>query len=136
MGGAVAAAAAAEARRRQQEEEEHMTHYSEADLKENWEFKIVRSTMGAFRKPETLRRLIAEESRAGWVLVEKFDDARVRFKRPISAREGDTALPPEVDPYRSTYGISEGALAALIIAGIFGLIALVGLIGLVVALGA
>jgi hypothetical protein len=85
-GGAAAAAAAAAAARRRQEEEE-MTRYSENDLSEGWEFKILRSNMNAFRKPENLKKYLEEEGRAGWVLVEKFDDNRLRLKRPASAVE-------------------------------------------------
>lgn len=86
MGGTAAAAAAAERRRKQQEEEE-ITRYTEEDLKEGWEFKIVRSNTGAFHSPVTLRKLIEEETQAGWTMLEKFDDSRVRFKRPVSARQ-------------------------------------------------
>ena len=61
--GAVAAAAA---RRRQMmlAEEEDMA-YTQEDLSNDWEFKIVRSESGAFRKPEVLKKLLEEEARAG-----------------------------------------------------------------------
>jgi hypothetical protein len=124
MSGA-AAAAAAEAYRRREEEE--MTKYSDADLREDWEFKIVRSNMAAFRNPEVLRQVCAEEARAGWTLVEKFDNQRLRFKRPLSARAGDAAL--GFDPYRTHYGISSGAFAAVILICTFlGTAVLIGLI--------
>jgi len=80
---------------------EEMTAYTQED----WEFKIVRSDSGVFRKPEVLERLIEEEAQAGWVLLEKFDDNRVRFKRPRSARTRDGFLPDGVDPYRTQYGV-------------------------------
>src|SRR5208283_5486729 len=111
--GAAAAAAAAEAERRRQEEEE-MTKYSDADLQGDWEFKIVRANTMAFGKPDVFRQVCAEEARAGWTLVEKFDDSRLRFKRPISARAGDAGL--GIDPYRSQYGTSSGAIVAVIVA--------------------
>jgi hypothetical protein len=114
-GAAAASAAAAEAeRRRQQEEEEEMTNYSDADLQGGWEFKIVRSNTAAFRNPETLRQVCSEEAAAGWSLVEKFDNQRLRFKRPVSARDGDAGL--TFDPYRTQYGMSQGALAGVILA--------------------
>jgi len=50
--------------------------------------RIVRSDSGAFRKPEILERLIEEEAQAGWVMLEKFDDNRVRFKQSRSTRAG------------------------------------------------
>jgi len=109
------AAAAAEKKRQQQlhTEEENMTQYTQEDLKGDWEFKIVRSESGAFRKPEVLEKLIEEEARAGWVLLEKFDDSRVRFKRPRSARARDGFLPEGVDPYRTRYGAPSARYAVL-----------------------
>ncbi len=111
---AAASAAAAEAERQRQQEEEEMTKYSDADLQGDWEFKIVRSNTAAFRNPETLRQVCAEEAEAGWTLVEKFDNQRLRFKRPVSARAGDAGL--AFDPYRTQYGMSQGALAGVILA--------------------
>ena len=102
-----AGAGAAAERRRQMllaEEEEDMAQYTQDDLQREWEFKIVRSDTAAFRKPEVLNKLIEEEARAGWVMLEKFDDGRVRFKRPRSARARDALLPDDVDPYRTQYG--------------------------------
>ncbi len=106
-----------------------MANYTDADLQGEWEFKIVRSNTAAFRNPEVLRQVCAEEAEAGWVLLEKFDNQRLRFKRPVSARAGDTLR--RFDPYRTYYGISGGALAATIIAvalsvtiGLFGLLIL------------
>ena len=124
------AAAASAAARRQRQEEEEMTAYSEKDLAEGWEFKILRSNMNAFRKPENLKKYLEEESRAGWVLVEKFDDNRLRLKRPASARRGDAAL--NFDPYRTQVGLSDTRMVLLILGIVFG--AIVGVIGLLVLL--
>jgi hypothetical protein len=111
-----AIAAAAEQQRRLREEEEEMTPYSQLDLSQDWEFKILRSCRAAFRQPEELRKYLDEEARAGWVLVEKFDDTRLRLKRPAAARERDGKL--DFDPYRTTIGPSPNAvaLATLLIA--------------------
>ncbi|MEW6403088.1 MAG: hypothetical protein AB1649_14915 [Chloroflexota bacterium] len=95
-----------------------MATYSREDLEGEWEFKIVRSVTGEFKKPEVFNRVRDEESLAGWVLVEKFDDQRLRFKRPVSAQRKDQTLPPHVDPYRTQYGISEGVLAVWIVIAI------------------
>ena len=76
----------------QRKEEELMTPYTPKDLAEGWEFKILRSTTGEFRNPDALRLVLEQEGRVGWTLVEKFDSARVRLKRPASARAGDAAL--------------------------------------------
>ena len=124
MAGAGAAAAAAAARRRMEEEEEQMTPYSRDELENDWEFKIIRSQTGVFRNQATLQKLMEEEARAGWQLVEKFDNSRVRFKRPRSARQRDAQLPAGVDPYRVHYGISEGAFVAVILVVIFGMLGL------------
>ena len=122
---AAGAAAAAAAQRQMQEEEENMTPYSREELEQDWEFKIVRANTGAFGKAATFQALIDEEARAGWVLVEKFDNSRVRFKRPRSARMKDAQLPPEIDPDRTHYGMSEGAFAVAILAVVFGSLGLV-----------
>ena len=111
-----AAAAAAEKRRQMRrlaEEEEDMAKYTQDELGNDWEFKIVRSESGAFRKPEVLRKLIEEEARAGWVMLEKFDDSRIRFKRSRSARNRDALLPPGVDPYHTRYGAPTAQYAVL-----------------------
>jgi hypothetical protein len=115
-GGGVAAAAAAAKRRRQQREEEEMTGYTPEELASGSEFKILRSATAAFRRPEFLRRVLEEEQSAGWTLVEKFDNSRIRLKRPESARaDGGSA---RFDPYRSYVGISETALGLRIVAAI------------------
>jgi hypothetical protein len=111
--GGAAAAAAARRRRMMLAEEEDMARYAQEDLSNDWEFKIVRSESGAFRKPEVLRKLTEEEAQAGWVMLEKFDDRRVRFKRPRSARTRDVLLPPGVDPYRTRYGAPTAQYAVL-----------------------
>jgi hypothetical protein len=126
--GAAAAAAAAAARRRQ-EEEESMTGYSTEDLAGDWEFKILRAVTRQFHDPDKLRKALAEEAQAGWILVEKFDDQRLRLKRPMSAREHDHEL--SIDPYRTTYGMNETTLAIIVI---FCVLTIPLMIGLVIAL--
>jgi hypothetical protein len=130
MPGASGSAAAAARRRRIDEEE--MTNYSREDLADDWEFKIVRSLTAAFRNPATLEKLRQEEAQAGWVMVEKFDNARIRFKRPIRARENDSRLPQGVDPYRTYYGIGNPTFSLAILLVVFGFIVLVFLIALVI----
>ena len=109
---AMAAVAAAERRRKRNLEEEQMTAYRKDDLEQSWEFKILRSATAQFRKPDILNIVLAEESRAGWELLEKFDNERLRFKRPIAGRKGDVNLAAGIDPYRTQYGISESGLVA------------------------
>jgi len=102
--GGVVAAAAAKRRRMLEEMEEDMAQYTEGDLATDWEFKIVRSGSAAFRKPEVLKKLLEEEARTRWVMLEKFDDSRIRFKRRRRDGARDALLSPDVDPYRTRYG--------------------------------
>jgi hypothetical protein len=106
------AAAAAAKRRRDQQEEENMTSYTTDDLN-GWEFKIIRSTFGAFRNPEKVRRALEEEARAGWELFEKFDDSRIRLKRRVEKRKNDSTL--GYDAYRTTFGPPEYAIALIVL---------------------
>jgi hypothetical protein len=105
--------AAAARRRQDEEEEERMTAYNSRDLAEDWEFKILRSVSAAFRSPAKLRRYLDEEAQAGWVLVEKLDDRRIRLKRPASARRKYAGL--DFDAYRTTVGLTEGALVWVVL---------------------
>lgn len=124
VGAAAAGAAAAAARRaKEREEEEYLTMYNNNDLNQEWEFKIVRSSVGAFKNPDKLRQLVLEEAQAGWVMLEKFDDNRVRFRRPRSAAGGDSLA--GIDPYRTNFGMSETALVFVILGAVFGSMALV-----------
>lgn len=120
-----AAAAAAEIIRR---EEEELTKYNEEDLNQNWEFKIVRSYTSAFKKREVFQQVCQEEARAGWILVEKFDDSRIRFKRPPEAKANDRLL--DFDPYRTTYEISSGAFVTTILGVTIGSILFFVILGL------
>jgi hypothetical protein len=126
-GGGAAAAAAAAKRRRERREEEEMTGYTPEELASGSEFKILRSATSAFGRPEFLRQVLEEEKEAGWTLVEKFDNARIRLKRSASARaDGSNTT---FDPYRSHVGISDTALGLRIAAAIvIGLLVLFGAI--------
>ena len=114
-GSMVAIHAAREEQRRLEKEEEEMTQYTREDLEKDWEFKIVRSYSPVFRKPEVFQALLQEESLAGWELVEKLDDRRVRFKRRRDARRRDAALPPGIDPYRTQYGRGDTRILVVMI---------------------
>jgi hypothetical protein len=95
-------------RRREEVEEENLTRYesnTSSDQPKGWEFKILRTGSGGFRGRKVLNKVCAEESQAGWILLEKLDDHRLRFRRPISARDRDSHC--KIDPYRTRYGIAE-----------------------------
>mgnify|MGYP003961494219 FL=1 len=92
-GAHIAATAAAEKQRKIEEaEEEKMTKYNH-DESEKWEYKIVRSESGTFRNPNVLAELVEDEALAGWEMLEKFDNRRIRFRRPVEARKRDAMLP-------------------------------------------
>ncbi len=118
-GGGIAAAVAAKKRREREQEEEQMAGYTQEDLK-GWEFKFVRSFSGKFGNPQFLKKICAEEKEAGWELVEKFDDNRLRFKRRVEERANDQQR--QRDPYRSTIGLSENRMALVIL----GIVLLIG----------
>ncbi|MCP4549440.1 MAG: hypothetical protein GY835_23540 [bacterium] len=81
-----------------------MATYKSDDL-DGWEFKIVRSNTGKFRNYDAVNLLCQEEAQAGWEMVEKFDDQRIRFKRRVEKRSMDSHL--QTDPYRTSVGMSE-----------------------------
>ncbi len=122
MSGAFILLIAAAVKKRKEREEEDMSRYNKADL-EGWEFKIVHSTFGKFNNPGKVQELCEQEARAGWVMLEKFDNYRIRFKRWIEKRSMDQFL--ENDPYNtdaSTTGVSVMLIlgVTLLIAGIIG----------------
>lgn len=115
----------AQQQRKTQEEEEEVT----APAAPEYEYKIIRSAFGVFKKPDKFRAALAEEARCGWELVEKFDDSRVRLRRPVSCRAAD---PTDADPYRTRVGAGEGAMAAwIVLAVLLGVAAVVGVLFLV-----
>ena len=63
------------------------------------------------------------EARAGWVLVEKFDEGRIRLKRRATAKDSDANL--DFDPYRTRVGISEGRLPLMIVLATLGAVGVV-----------
>ena len=88
----------------------------------------MRSATGGFRDPVWLHGILQEEARAGWTIVEKFDDNRIRLKRPAKARAGDATL--GFDVYRTWVGTSQSRLVLYILIGVFGSL---GIIAAVIA---
>lgn len=116
----------AQTQRKTQEEEEEVTAPTAAT---EYEYKILRSQFGVFKKPEKFRAALAEEARFGWELVEKFDDCRLRLRRPVSCRAADAL---GTDPYRIKVGAGEGAMVAwIVLAVVVGVAAVVGFLFLV-----
>jgi hypothetical protein len=94
---------------------EEKMKYSAEDL-EGWEFKIVRTTntWSGFNNPATFQKVVDEESRAGWIFLEKFDNYRIRFKR----KSGQTYPQSGIDPYRTIYGDTYLRYVLILFAGL------------------
>ena len=75
-----------------------------------WEYKIVRASSDLFRNPAIFHKLCREEAEVGWILLEKLDDRRVRFQRPIALRDAPRPNLPPFDPYRTHYGPLSNAM--------------------------
>jgi len=119
---AASATAAARAAALLRQEEEEMTTYENDDLS-GWEFKILRSATGKFKARQFVQQVCAEEAKAGWEMLEKFDDNRIRFKRRIEKRDQDRYL--DADPYRTSVGIGSSRLGFLLAGGILALSGLI-----------
>jgi len=65
-----------------------------------------------------MKGVLDEEARAGWQFLEKFDNYRLRLKRPANARDHDASL--NFDPYRTWIGIGQTKFALLVTAGVLG----------------
>ena len=79
--------------------------YSPADLADDWEFKVIRSQLGLFARRDFRDRVLAEEGRSGWVLLEKLDDNLLRLKRRRKAHPDPEVA--DIDPYRSVVDAAE-----------------------------
>ncbi|MEG4805702.1 hypothetical protein QUB63_34630 [Microcoleus sp. ARI1-B5] len=88
----------------------HPTSDRNSDDLTVWEYKIVRASSDLFRNPAIFHKLCREEAEVGWVLLEKLDDRRVRFKRPIALRDAPRSNLPAFDPYRTHYGPMSNAM--------------------------
>lgn len=82
------------------------------------EYKVVQSQTPMFADTAKMHEVLAEEAQAGWQLLEKEDNYRLRLQRNISHRANDASL--GFDAYRSTVGVSPvvtyGATALITIA--------------------
>jgi len=115
--------------KQRREEEEAKTPYTEEDLMNDWEFKILRDPLNRFSREDFRTRILQEESAAGWQLVEVFDGARLRLKRPPSAKAEAPVQPPGYDPYRLTLRAPAGYSLCIV----FGIILAIATGGLLVS---
>ena len=68
------------------------------------EYKIIQSQTPLFADTAKMHEVLAEEAKAGWRLLEKEDNYRIRVQREISHRANDAGL--GLDAYRTTVGVS------------------------------
>lgn len=68
------------------------------------EYKILQSQTPLFASTAKMHEVLEQESRAGWNLLEKEDNYRIKLQRNISNRENDKNL--DIDAYRSSVGVS------------------------------
>lgn len=88
------------------------------------EYKVITSNTPSFGSQQKMQEILAEESKAGWELEEKFDSYKVRVSRDKSARQNDGNL--DFDPYRTNVGVNNvlylGGAAILTIIVIYAII--------------
>lgn len=68
------------------------------------EYKTVQAQTPLFADTNKMQEILAEEAKAGWDLLEKEDNYRIKLQRDIDNRNADGNL--EIDAYRSTVGVS------------------------------
>ena len=82
------------------------------------EYKVIQSQTPMFSDTAKMHEILDEEAKAGWRLLAKEDNYRLKLQRDISNRANDTAL--DIDAYRTTVGVSstvtKGATALLTLA--------------------
>ena len=87
-----------------------MTGYSPDDLSGDWQFKIVK---GTFKKRRQIEAVQQEQGEFGWVLVEVFDQTRLRFKRSSSEIAKDEFR--EGNPYQTVSKVSGPGCATMVV---------------------
>jgi hypothetical protein len=92
------------------------------------EFKVLHSTTPMFANAKKIEEVMAEEAKAGWQLLEKLDNYKLRLQRDISHRSQDKDL--GFDAYRSQVGvpniITYGIAAIATLAVVYLIFAMVG----------
>lgn len=68
------------------------------------EFKTMQSQTPLFAETKKMHEVLAVEAKAGWGLLEKEDNYRIKLQRDISNRSNDGSL--DFDAYRTTVGVS------------------------------
>lgn len=68
------------------------------------EYKVIQAQTPLFSDSNKMHEILDQEARAGWRLLEKEDNFKIRLQRDISHRENDRNL--DFDAYRTTVGVS------------------------------
>ncbi|MBL4582365.1 MAG: hypothetical protein JKY29_11140 [Gammaproteobacteria bacterium] len=68
------------------------------------EYKTVQAQTPLFADSKKMQEILAVEAKAGWDLLEKEDNYRVKLQRSIDNRSNDENL--SFDAYRTTVGVS------------------------------
>lgn len=68
------------------------------------EFKTMQAQTPLFADTKKMQEVLTAEAKAGWDLLEKEDNYRIKLQRDVSNRTNDANL--DVDPYRTTVGVS------------------------------
>lgn len=68
------------------------------------EYKIIQAQTPLFADTKKMQEVLASEAEAGWDLLEKEDNYRIKLQRDIANRSNDGNL--TIDPYRTTVGVS------------------------------
>ncbi|MCB1665796.1 MAG: hypothetical protein KDI28_08425 [Pseudomonadales bacterium] len=94
------------------------------------EYKVVQASTPYFAKWQNIESVMAEEAKAGWRLLEKCDNYKLRLQRDISHRANDKAL--GFDPYRSQVGLNNavvyGVTTVVTLAVVYAIFLMVGAI--------
>lgn len=87
------------------------------------EYKIIQSQTPMFSSSASMHKLLDEEAKAGWRLLEKEDNYRIKLQRDISNRENDANL--DFDAYRSSVGVSSVVTYGLTAAMTVGIVSVI-----------
>ena len=68
------------------------------------EYKTIQAQTPLFADSKKMRAVLDEEAKAGWQLLWKEDNYKMKLQRDVSHRENDKNL--DFDAYRSSVGVS------------------------------
>lgn len=68
------------------------------------EYKVIQSQTPMFTDTAKMHEILDQEAKAGWRLLEKEDNYRIKLQRDISNRANDAGL--GIDAYRTSVGVS------------------------------